>query len=264
MSVALAEDRRDLREAVARERARVFEARDAGERRLDREGDLLLDLDRRERRRDGVDLHLVVGDVGHRVDRQPRERPQPHAAAATVSISTTIQRWRTEKAEVHDVTVAIWMPASRMTLWPDALVGMRMAMIGLALAELRLEDEGVRDGDRLAGIKTEDDLAAASSRPSTTSRFSNPSSVRTNTTCSPAIVCSAVRGTTQLDLLFLDRDRRPSRTSRDETPYRDCRGRRSTRALRVSGLSSGLMKTILPSVRVLRARTDGDRTGCLT
>ena len=71
----LAEHRRDLREAVARQRAGIFEARRAGERGLDAEGDLLFDFDRRERRRDGVDLHLVVGDVGHRVDRYARERP---------------------------------------------------------------------------------------------------------------------------------------------------------------------------------------------
>jgi hypothetical protein len=61
----------DLREAVARQRARAFQAGRAGQRGLDREGDLLLDFDRRQRGRDGVDLNLLVGDVGHRVDRQP-------------------------------------------------------------------------------------------------------------------------------------------------------------------------------------------------
>ena len=44
----LGEDSRDLREAIARQRARALEARRAGQRRLDREGDLLLDLDRRQ------------------------------------------------------------------------------------------------------------------------------------------------------------------------------------------------------------------------
>ena len=71
----LVEDRRDLREAVARERARVFEARDAGERRLDRICDLLLDVSGRQRGCDRVDLHLIVGDVRHRIDRQLGQGP---------------------------------------------------------------------------------------------------------------------------------------------------------------------------------------------
>ncbi len=45
----------------------------AGQGRLDREGDLLFDLDRRQRRRGGIDLDLLVGDVGDGVDRQPRQ-----------------------------------------------------------------------------------------------------------------------------------------------------------------------------------------------
>ena len=76
---ALGEHGGDLREAVARQRARAFEARRAGKRGLDREGDLLLDLDRRKRRRDGVDLHLVVGDVGNGVDRQLCQRKRAEA-----------------------------------------------------------------------------------------------------------------------------------------------------------------------------------------
>ena len=71
------EDGRDLGEAVAAERAGIFEAGDAGERGLDREGDLLLDLIGRERRGDDVDLHLVVGDVGNGVDRQLAQRADP-------------------------------------------------------------------------------------------------------------------------------------------------------------------------------------------
>jgi hypothetical protein len=43
---------------------------DASERVLHRERDLLLDLEGREAGRDGVDLHLVVGDVRDGVDRQ--------------------------------------------------------------------------------------------------------------------------------------------------------------------------------------------------
>ncbi len=66
----------DLAEAVARQRARVFELRQAAHRRFQREGDALLDLERRVARRHGVDLHLDVGDVGHRIDRQAREVPR--------------------------------------------------------------------------------------------------------------------------------------------------------------------------------------------
>ena len=46
----------------------------ARQRGLDRERDSLLDLERREAGRLGVDLHLDVGDVGYRVDRQMLER----------------------------------------------------------------------------------------------------------------------------------------------------------------------------------------------
>jgi len=74
----VAEHGRHLREAVARERARRLEAGDAREGRLDRERDLLLDLERRERRGERVDLHLVVGDVRDGVDRQVHERPRAH------------------------------------------------------------------------------------------------------------------------------------------------------------------------------------------
>src|SRR6185295_14951121 len=48
--------------------------RDARERGLDRERDLFLDLERRQRREQRVDLDLVVRDVGHGVDRQPAQR----------------------------------------------------------------------------------------------------------------------------------------------------------------------------------------------
>ena len=65
----------DLGEAVARERAGGFEARGARESRFDRERDLFLDLDRRKRRRDGVDLNLDIGHVRHGIDRKLGQRP---------------------------------------------------------------------------------------------------------------------------------------------------------------------------------------------
>ena len=59
----------DLRQPVARDRARVVEPRQARHRRLDRERDALLGLERRIAGRLRVDLHLHVGDVGNGVDR---------------------------------------------------------------------------------------------------------------------------------------------------------------------------------------------------
>ena len=60
----------DLRQPVARHRARVVEPRQARHRGLDRERDALLGLERRVAGRLRVDLHLHVGDVGNRVDRE--------------------------------------------------------------------------------------------------------------------------------------------------------------------------------------------------
>ncbi len=67
---ALLEDGGDLGKAVAGEGAGGLQARDAGQGSFHGEGDAFFDLDGREARIDGVDLHLLVGDVGHRVDRQ--------------------------------------------------------------------------------------------------------------------------------------------------------------------------------------------------
>ena len=70
------EDRRDLGEAVARERAGGFEAWRAGERGFDRERDLFLDLDRRQRGSHSVDLDLDIGHVRDSIDRQLGQRPR--------------------------------------------------------------------------------------------------------------------------------------------------------------------------------------------
>ena len=76
----VAEDRRHLGKAVAGERARVFEGRGAGQDIFDLERDLLFHLDRRQRRCDGIDLHLVVGHVRDGIDRQLVERPDAKGA----------------------------------------------------------------------------------------------------------------------------------------------------------------------------------------
>src|SRR3546814_13403799 len=81
---AVLEYRRDLRQAVARDRAGVVESGETRERSLDREGDALFRLQRRVPGRFGIDLHLDVGDVGHRLDRTAAVVPdaQPRRAGS--------------------------------------------------------------------------------------------------------------------------------------------------------------------------------------
>ena len=67
---AVLEHHGHLRQAVARQRARLLQIRQAGHRRLNRKGDTLLGLQRRVAGCVGVDLDLHIGDVGHGVDRQ--------------------------------------------------------------------------------------------------------------------------------------------------------------------------------------------------
>ncbi len=74
----IGEDRGDLREAIARQRTRGGQAGNAGQRGFQRIGHLPLDLLRRQRRCHRVDLHLAVGDVRHRVDRQLAQLEQAH------------------------------------------------------------------------------------------------------------------------------------------------------------------------------------------
>jgi hypothetical protein len=71
------EDDRHHREAVFRERTNLRGARDPGHGALDRDGDVLFDFERRERRRRGDDLHLDVGDVRHGVDGERRGGAAP-------------------------------------------------------------------------------------------------------------------------------------------------------------------------------------------
>src|SRR3546814_13656519 len=66
----------DLAEPVAREGARRFETRNAGERNFNRIGDELLDFDGRQARVNGIDLNLVAGDVGPRIDWELGQLPR--------------------------------------------------------------------------------------------------------------------------------------------------------------------------------------------
>jgi len=65
---------RHERQAEAGDRTDLLHVHDITHRDLDREGDQLLHFLRGKGGRDGNDLHLVVGDVGYRVDRQRHHR----------------------------------------------------------------------------------------------------------------------------------------------------------------------------------------------
>ena len=61
-------------------------------RRLDGKGHLLFDLEGESAGAIGVDLHLVVGDVGHGVDGEALERIDPKAASDHKLRKTTRNR----------------------------------------------------------------------------------------------------------------------------------------------------------------------------
>ena len=94
---AVLEHHGHLRQAVARDRTRVVQSRQAGHRGLDREGDALLGFQRRIAGRLGVDLHLDIGDVGRGVDRQLGEAPARRARPAPSVSASISQRWAMAK-----------------------------------------------------------------------------------------------------------------------------------------------------------------------
>ncbi len=71
---AILVDEGDLTQPGLGERPRLVEPRLPRHGALDRQGDLMLDLVRRERGHGGIDLHLHAGDVGNGIDRQVDER----------------------------------------------------------------------------------------------------------------------------------------------------------------------------------------------
>ena len=124
------EDRRHLREAVARERARVLAARGCPASAVSIGNVTCFSTSTGES--DGatrVDLHLVVGDVGHGVDRQPRERARRRRGRERASSSTTTPAVVDREAE------DAFEHGSRL---PSVLV------LAPRLAELGLEDERAR------------------------------------------------------------------------------------------------------------------------
>ena len=88
----------------------------------------------------GVDLHLDVGDVRHRVDRQPlvvvdAEHRQRRGSTASTSQRCAMENWRMRSI----------MPASRDCRRPRLVV-----VRGAELADLRLDGEAVGGGVPLA------------------------------------------------------------------------------------------------------------------
>ena len=73
---AVFEDNRDHREPELRDRAHLQGVGQTHQRRLDGEGDKLLDLDGRQSRRVAQDRDLIVGEVGEGVDGEVPHRPQ--------------------------------------------------------------------------------------------------------------------------------------------------------------------------------------------
>ena len=84
----LVEHHRHQREAEAAHRANLLHLHDVAHGNLDREGDQLLHLLGSQRRRDRHDLHLIIGNIGHRIygqcphriqaTHEEQERGQPH------------------------------------------------------------------------------------------------------------------------------------------------------------------------------------------
>src|SRR4051794_1627324 len=170
----IGKDGGDLSKAVTRERPCRFETRRSGQRRLKRDRDLFLDLDRRQRRRHRVDLHLNVGDIGNGIDREFRQRPETG-------------RSRCQRDQQDE-------PAA-----PDGKID---DPLDHQSSSLGLESSALSANVLIAAMVSPATKPEIISRnwssfcPSTTSRFSKPSFVRTNTTGRPFNFCIAVAGTT--------------------------------------------------------------------
>src|SRR3546814_13989350 len=105
-----------------------------------RVGDELCCFDRRQTRIDGVDLHLVAGDVRHRVNRQLGQLPNAEAGDR-------------EEDEQDRPACA---DGERNETCNHGLF-----LLARALAELGLEQECILSCDHLAWLQAGEDLAAA-------------------------------------------------------------------------------------------------------
>ena len=146
----LVEDDRHHRDPELRDRADLLDVGQAAHRPLDRERQERLDLQRAERRGLGDHLHLHVGQVGHRVDRQVQRRVDAHPRDQ-------------ERAHDHQEAVSQrrfdeGVQHGRMS----RLDGLSI-FLGLVLEDqLALEEERAAGDDRLALAQAGgDDLAVA-------------------------------------------------------------------------------------------------------
>ena len=73
------EDGSHLGKAITRNGAGIFQARNTRQGCFDGKGDLFLHLHGRQRRRERVDLHLLVRDVRHRINWQTLQGIHPQA-----------------------------------------------------------------------------------------------------------------------------------------------------------------------------------------
>ncbi len=115
-----------------------MQSRDSGQCRLDAESDLLFDLHRRQRGRCCIDLHLLVGDVGHCIDRKTRERPSAQCDEAETQ---------------HDNNPAMLNGKIENALDHDYCL---MCVSSFAAAEIGLQDEGVGSCDPVTGRQAGD------------------------------------------------------------------------------------------------------------
>ena len=120
----------DLAEAVATQGAGRGEAGNACHGRFKGIGDLSFDLFGRQRRRDGGDLNLPVGDVGHGVDRELRQFEQAKRGDE--------RRNKDDEPSEADGSLDESFEHDQCVL---------VAMLGFALGQFGLEQEGIRAGD---------------------------------------------------------------------------------------------------------------------
>ena len=188
----IVEDGGYLREAVARKRSRVFKPGDAGERGLERKGDLLFDVIGRERGGDRIDLHLNIGDVGHGVDRQLGHRPAAEGGSGKGEQhhKPALVNRKGKNARDHDI---------------DFLV--LIAFPGFTLAKLGLEQECVGDRYLFACGKAGSDFDSIFVRPSHSDITPFKSALRSHEDHSLAVHRLECRtGNAEFDRLFLDHD----------------------------------------------------------
>eukprot|EP01022_Parablepharisma_sp_SALTPOND_P027440 TRINITY_DN665_c0_g9_i1.p1 TRINITY_DN665_c0_g9~~TRINITY_DN665_c0_g9_i1.p1 ORF type:complete len:1867 (+),score=739.92 TRINITY_DN665_c0_g9_i1:18974-24574(+) len=147
---AILEDHRHLRQAVARQRADLFQLGQARHGRLQRIADALLGFLRRVAGGGGVDLDLHVGNVGHGVDGQLLVAVDPIGAHAQhrQQDQPSVLDGEAYDAFKHDRGLSNEVVARRPSV----------AVFGGTLAQFGLEGEAAGAGDLVAGPQAIEDL----------------------------------------------------------------------------------------------------------